>query len=523
MELRSLIWKLLIEQLDQNTINLKNKYVGEGKPVSEKDFEKIVEVTKNKFYLLSWITKKVGGGIIKNEDIYKYEEYFDIFEKNKNRGKFKNKDIHLYKTPDDVLDFIEEAIKVKEGDIKFEETVGKDNYVTPNNIQKLEASGGIKYLGIFDGYQVFQVSKVGKDVWKLYRDILGRCQGQGSKIRLCTIADYDYFKTYLKEPQGSSYFILFNLDDPKSPYQLHFESGQFMDKNDSKKIKIQKFRFYEWISARVPRYNLEQDIFPGILDLPVKGKGLYDDDGLKQGLFKTFDRYRDKPYLQSIANYKNDRVDGSFVFYHPNGQVFEKGNLTGVKANRYGDYESFDEKGKLHYKGSYDKSGRKIGLWTYSSYRGSQRLIDYDTNPVQITGLTKSGLVRFISQIRLAEPKDPYGETLFFNRSGNVAAKGRLGVGLRQLGDWQYFFPDGSVRAEGKFVGNCRKGEWTDVLKTDQGKMIFVANFSSCGPPDGKVKVYDSKGVFVKKVSGKKIEPSYWDDSIYDPSIFAFS
>lgn len=96
MELRSLIWRLLREQVDQNTINLKNKYVGEGKPISEDDFNKLVEVTGNKFYLLSWLTKKVGTGIIKAEDIYKYKEYFDLYEKNKK--KFEYKDIHLYKT-----------------------------------------------------------------------------------------------------------------------------------------------------------------------------------------------------------------------------------------------------------------------------------------------------------------------------------------------------------------------------------------------------------------------------------------
>ena len=108
MELRSLIWKLLKEQVDQNTIVLKNKYVGEGKPISEEEFDKLVEVTGNKFYLLSWLTKKVGTGIIKPEDIYKYKEYFDLYEKNKN--KFQHKDIHLYKTAEDVKNFLQEII-----------------------------------------------------------------------------------------------------------------------------------------------------------------------------------------------------------------------------------------------------------------------------------------------------------------------------------------------------------------------------------------------------------------------------
>jgi len=147
MELRSLIWKLLKEQLDQNTVNLKNKYVGEDKPVSEDDFNKIVEVTGNKFYLLSWLTKKVGTGMIKPEDIYKYKEYFELFEKNKN--KFQHKDIHLYKTSEDVKNFLKDAISVRESDIVYDEIQGLDNYVTQNEIEKLESTGGMKYLGMY--------------------------------------------------------------------------------------------------------------------------------------------------------------------------------------------------------------------------------------------------------------------------------------------------------------------------------------------------------------------------------------
>ena len=134
MELRSLIWKLLKEQVDQNTIVLKNKYVGEGKPISEEEFDKLVEVTGNKFYLLSWLTKKVGTGIIKPEDIYKYKEYFDLYEKNKN--KFQHKDIHLYKTAEDVKNFLQEIVALREGSIVYDETQGQDNFVSQNDIEK---------------------------------------------------------------------------------------------------------------------------------------------------------------------------------------------------------------------------------------------------------------------------------------------------------------------------------------------------------------------------------------------------
>lgn len=172
--------KLLLEDLDLQIQQLKDKYVGESKSMSEEDFAKIQDVSNNKFYLLAWLTKRVGNKMIKNEDIYKYKEYFDIFEKNKN--KFTHKDINLYKTNEDLQKFIDEVINVREGSIVYDEIQGKDNYVSQNDIEKLESTEGIKYLGMFQDetanknfkYQVFQVFGVNKNTWKVYRDVLGK-------------------------------------------------------------------------------------------------------------------------------------------------------------------------------------------------------------------------------------------------------------------------------------------------------------------------------------------------------------
>jgi len=517
MELRSLIWKVLSEQTDQNTINLKNKYVGEGKPLTEDDFNKIVEVSGNKFYLVSWLTKKVGQAIIKAEDIYKYKEYFEIFEKNKNKGKFKFKDIHLYKTPEDVLDFIEEAIKVREGDVKFEQTVGKDNYVSPNDIRKLEETGGIKYLGIFDGYQVFQIFKVAKSVWKMYRDILGKCKGRsrGAKIDICTIGDYDYFRQYLTDPKGSSYFLLYNLEDPKSPYQLHYESGQFMDKNDSSRIGINQIKFFEWIGDRVPRYSLEQDKFPGDFEIPVKGKGFQDDKKRKQGLWKSFQDGQ----LNSITTYVNDKERGPFIEYFYDGKILRKGT-NGPKGFYIGDYEEYSEPNLLAAKGTFDSDGNRIGVWfELVNDNGEHKQINYDTVPIEVSGITKAGDVRFVSYLRTQREGQPYGDIIFFYPSGSVYAMGKRGVTYPQLGPWTYYNPDGSIKAEGKFVKGKREGQWTDVVRTKKGKFILVANFSH-GWPEDKINVFDSNGEFIKKVSPKNIKPeNYW---FMDPKLYEF-
>lgn len=43
------------------------------------------------------------------------------------------------------------------------------------------------------------------------------------------MASQKHFDDYLS---SGPYYVFFNLNDPKSPYQFHYESNQFMDKND---------------------------------------------------------------------------------------------------------------------------------------------------------------------------------------------------------------------------------------------------------------------------------------------------
>jgi antitoxin component YwqK of YwqJK toxin-antitoxin module len=518
MELRSFIWKLLKEQLDQNTINLKNKYVGQGKPISEEDFDMLVDVTGNKFYLLSWLTKKVGQGIVKAEDIYKYKEYFDIFEKNKR--KFKFNDIHLYKTADDLKEFLREVMKVREGDIVFDEIKGQDNFVSQNDIEKLQSTGGIKYLGIFDNgnykYQVFQVHTVSQDVWKAYRDILGRCKGReyGAKIEICTIAQYKYFKEYLNDPKGSSYFLLFNLNDKRSPYQLHYESGQFMDKNDWENHGIKKLKFFEFIGGKVPQYSLDREDFPGTLEIPVKGKGKEDSQGRKSGLWKNYSR---GGKLYSIYTYKRGEVDGPFVIYNEKGGILIKGNIIpGTMESRYrGPYEHYHGNGKIHSKGTFDEAGNKIGIWTEGQPVGTYFYVDFDSSPNMMSAFTKTNVLKYVSNAKDGQFYKPTGNTVAYYPSGNIKAIGKLSVKSRPLGKWTWFTPDGKIKSEGQFVGGERFHKWIDLVKTRDGQtLIFSANFSE-GDLESDVEIYNRKGEFIKKISRKKIKPyPYWNNDL---------
>ena len=61
---------------------LKSQYVDSG-DLEQEVFDKIIKASSNKSAYATWLAKKVKDEIIKVDDIYKFKEYFSIFDKNK--------------------------------------------------------------------------------------------------------------------------------------------------------------------------------------------------------------------------------------------------------------------------------------------------------------------------------------------------------------------------------------------------------------------------------------------------------
>ena len=73
---------LLKEALTEVSIEqLKTQFVDSGK-ISQKDFNEITNITPKTAYI-TWLAKKVADKIIKAEDIYKYKNYFNTFDRRK--------------------------------------------------------------------------------------------------------------------------------------------------------------------------------------------------------------------------------------------------------------------------------------------------------------------------------------------------------------------------------------------------------------------------------------------------------
>lgn len=501
------IRKLLFEDLESQIQNLKTKYVGPDKPISEEDFKKIQEITNNKFYTLSWLTKKVGTGIIKAEDVYKYKEYFDIFEKNKN--KFEHKDLNLYKTKEDLQKFLETIFSIREKDVEFEDIKGQDNYVSQSDIEKLTSTGGIKYLGMWNTYQVFRIHKSNEKTWKKYRDILGRCsgRGRGAKIDICTIGDYDYFQNYLKEHRLSNYFLLFNLNDPKSPYQLHHESRQFMDKNDrpvEDKMSLNYVDFYKFIAEKFPKYGLEKLVKytedEDSLLLPVAGKGWIDENG-KQGEWETFGN----GYKEAIHTYKDNKLYGPFTLYQSDGEIQTKGTMR--NGTTVGDYIDYTLMNNIRSQGKYNSRGNRVGIWTFNL--GEASTTDYmkmEIGKLELSGYTGDGTLRYLGTSKYADYPEKYGPFIFFHTNGKIAAKGKL-IGDRPSGEWKYYNKKGELIAKGRWARGEKNGPWIDTI-VKNGRKFTLKSVYSNGTPSliyPKVEVYDAKGDFLYSGKAKNI------------------
>jgi hypothetical protein len=186
-----------------------------------------------------WLIHKVVKKMIKPEDIDHYKNYFKYFENAKrlNLSHFTHNDINKYTDKYMVEQFERESVESNHEFVKLTgvESISKDEQdylVSLSQIKTLEKVG-IVFLGITDGYQVFKIPTSVKDneeAWLKYKNILGRCANQGAQsISMCTFASFNYFRSHLKD---GDLFIFFNLKDQRSPYQFHYETNQFKDKDN---------------------------------------------------------------------------------------------------------------------------------------------------------------------------------------------------------------------------------------------------------------------------------------------------
>jgi len=204
--------KVAAEGLNEiNQADIEKKFVGPGKVVKKDEFQQIMDATKNKLALALWMVKRIEDGFIKAEDIYKWEEYFEIFKRRKRE--FPVKDINQIKTEDDIDDFVNKAEEIKEREVDPSQKKG---------VSKSDKYAGLK-IGEVEGFDVYMIPQGTSD------EMYGAACELGSGTSWCTATGNtkNWFDRYAKD---GPLYIFIGPDGEK--YQFHYESSQFMDKND---------------------------------------------------------------------------------------------------------------------------------------------------------------------------------------------------------------------------------------------------------------------------------------------------
>ena len=246
------------------------------------------EVSDNKHYKITWLSKRVTNKEVEHEDIYKFSEYFAIFEKHKRKFAYPN--IHHYNTTELVRDWIDECIKIQEQGIVYDDIEGMDNYVSQSEIERLCSFESNKYYGLWRGYQVFRIGARDSVAYQVYKNVLGKVAGRDkvASLHICTFANdyrYNYYLDYSNTRDNDDtqpLFVLFNLRDTNSPYQLHFESTQFMDKNNDSIIFGRGERY---VGTQFFRDNLIKPTQTNILDECLEFIGKFDEYYNKESYF----------------------------------------------------------------------------------------------------------------------------------------------------------------------------------------------------------------------------------------------
>ena len=209
----------LSEMLSEiNQEDIEKKFVGtrtggpDGKVVTPKEFDDIMSATSNKLALALWMIKRIQDDFILPEDIYKWEDYFEIFKRRKRE--FPVKDINQIKTEDQIDDFVNKAIEIidlEAGDASKKKGVSQD-----------DKYGELK-IGEVNGFTVYKIPKGTSD------EMYGVACDLGSGTSWCTATGNTktWFDRYAKD--GPLYIF---IGPNGGKYQFHYESEQYMDKND---------------------------------------------------------------------------------------------------------------------------------------------------------------------------------------------------------------------------------------------------------------------------------------------------
>ncbi len=154
----------------------------------------------------------------------------------------------------------------------------------------------------------------------------------------------------------------------------------------------------------------------------------------------------------------------------------------------------------------FDKNGKRTGVW--KKY--------YPNKRVRYTGKFENGKeVGVFKFYDITDSKHPIVIKTFFAHSdslfvqfytlkGNIQTEGVLN-GKKRVGNWKYFYPDGTLMSEENYKDGKLEGE--QLVYYPDGQVTEFAVYKD-GLLDGVVSKYSSKGVLIEEITYKNGKPN---------------
>jgi antitoxin component YwqK of YwqJK toxin-antitoxin module len=219
----------------------------------------------------------------------------------------------------------------------------------------------------------------------------------------------------------------------------------------------------------------------------VIGKGIVDENGLKQG---SWEEFFDNGAKKAEGNYKDNKHTGYWKFYYKNGNIEQQG-LYNAKGNAEGEWKWFFS------------NGRELLVQQFQDGIEEGPMVEYDD-----TG-------KVIAKGDFIEGQETAS---WYYNINNYIIEGKYVEGKRD-GLWKEYFPGGILRFSGSYIDDNPNGK--HYYYWENGKMKEEGNYIM-GKREGEWLKYEFEGnLFLKlyykngkelKYDGVNIEPRIEED-----------
>jgi antitoxin component YwqK of YwqJK toxin-antitoxin module len=185
-----------------------------------------------------------------------------------------------------------------------------------------------------------------------------------------------------------------------------------------------------------------------------------DINGNKQG---KWIKYYDNEQVRYTGFFIDDKPQGTFKHYHPNGELKA---IQDFEENGDIRTELFWDNGNIAAKGKFNSERKKNGLWHYYYESGELHKTLYYLNGIkdgkEITYYKNGEMVlEFHYQNDIKE-----GAYTFYFDNGIIREKGFYHDNMKN-GEFTVYYPDGSLDEKGIYRNHLKEGKW--ILSTPEG------------------------------------------------------